>query len=81
MLDLPSNTSSTFQSAMGISGIFFKDRIVMYVVNSNEIELPFHAPGVKYQLTRHHCWLFGLMDYQYSHWKFWPVCFMIIVEP
>ena len=47
VLDLRSNTGGAFQSAVEISGLFFEDRIATYVVDSNDVELPFRAPKGK----------------------------------
>jgi len=41
VLDVRSNPGGAFQSAVEISSLFFEDRIATYVVDSNEVELPF----------------------------------------
>lgn len=43
VLDLRSNTGGAFQSAVEISGLFFEDRVATYVVDSNNVELPFRT--------------------------------------
>ena len=47
VLDLRSNTGGAFQAAVEISGFFFEDRVATYVVDSNQVELPFRAPKGK----------------------------------
>jgi len=47
VLDLRSNTGGAFQSAVEISGFFFEDRVATYVIDSNEVELPFRTPKGK----------------------------------
>jgi carboxyl-terminal processing protease len=47
VLDLRSNTGGAFQSAVEISGFFFEDRVATYVVDSNQVELPFRTPKGK----------------------------------
>lgn len=47
VLDLRSNTGGAFQSAVEISGFFFEERVATYVVDSNQVELPFRAPKGK----------------------------------
>jgi len=45
VLDLRSNTGGAFQSAVEISGMFLPpDRVATYVVDSNQVELPFRTP-------------------------------------
>lgn len=44
VLDLRSNTGGAFQSAVEISGLFFEDRVATYVLDSNNVELPFRTP-------------------------------------
>ncbi|CAJ1934434.1 unnamed protein product [Cylindrotheca closterium] len=43
VLDLRSNTGGAFQSAVEISGLFFEDRVATYVLDSNNVELPFRT--------------------------------------
>lgn len=43
VLDLRSNTGGAFQSAVEISSLFFEDRVATYVVDSNDVELPFRT--------------------------------------
>jgi carboxyl-terminal processing protease len=47
VLDLRSNTGGAFQSAVEISGFFFEDRVATYVIDSNDVELPFRTPRGK----------------------------------
>lgn len=47
VLDLRSNTGGAFQSAVEISGFFLEDRVATYVVDSNQVELPFRTPKGK----------------------------------
>jgi carboxyl-terminal processing protease len=47
VLDLRSNTGGAFQSAVEVSGFFFQDRVATYVVDSNNVELPFRVPKGK----------------------------------
>ena len=45
VLDLRGNTGGAFQSAVEISGLFLRDRIATYVIDSNLVELPFRTPN------------------------------------
>lgn len=47
VIDLRANTGGAFQSAVEISGMFLKDRIATYVVDSNKVELPFRTPKMQ----------------------------------
>lgn len=47
VLDLRSNTGGAFQSAVEVSGMFVEDRVATYVVDSNDVELPFKTPNDK----------------------------------
>jgi carboxyl-terminal processing protease len=47
VLDLRGNTGGAFQSAVEVSGFFFQDRVATYVVDSNDVELPFRVPKGK----------------------------------
>ena len=63
VLDLRSNTGGAFQSAVEISGFFFEDRVATYVVDSNQVELPFRAPKGKLTVDKEAplvVWLDGL---------------------
>jgi carboxyl-terminal processing protease len=44
VLDLRGNTGGAFQSAVEISGLFLRDRVATYVVDRNQVELPFRTP-------------------------------------
>jgi carboxyl-terminal processing protease len=43
VLDLRGNTGGAFQSAVEISGMFLRDRVATYVVDRNQVELPFRT--------------------------------------
>jgi len=43
VMDLRGNTGGSFQSAIEISGLFLRDRVATYVVDSNQVELPFRT--------------------------------------
>jgi len=47
VLDLRGNTGGAFQSAVEISGLFLRDRVATYVVDSYQVELPFRTPKVQ----------------------------------
>jgi carboxyl-terminal processing protease len=47
VMDLRSNTGGAFQSAVEISALFFEDRVATYVIDSNNVELPFRTPKGK----------------------------------
>lgn len=47
VIDLRGNTGGAFQSAIEISGLFLRDRVATYVVDSNQVELPFRTPKLK----------------------------------
>jgi C-terminal peptidase prc len=51
VLDLRSNTGGAFQSAVEISALFFEDRVATYVVDSNDVELPFRTPKGKLSIN------------------------------
>jgi carboxyl-terminal processing protease len=44
VLDLRGNTGGAFQSAVEIAGLFLRDRVATYVVDRNQVELPFRTP-------------------------------------
>jgi len=44
VMDLRGNTGGAFQSAVEISGLFLRDRVATYVVDSYQVELPFRTP-------------------------------------
>ena len=46
-MDLRGNTGGAFQSAIEISGLFLRDRVATYVVDSNQVELPFRTPKLQ----------------------------------
>eukprot|EP00586_Coscinodiscus_wailesii_P003688 CAMPEP_0172487460 /NCGR_PEP_ID=MMETSP1066-20121228/16572_1 /TAXON_ID=671091 /ORGANISM="Coscinodiscus wailesii, Strain CCMP2513" /LENGTH=449 /DNA_ID=CAMNT_0013254097 /DNA_START=323 /DNA_END=1669 /DNA_ORIENTATION=+ len=43
VLDLRGNPGGAFQSAVEISSLFLKDRVATYVVDNNDVELPFRT--------------------------------------
>jgi carboxyl-terminal processing protease len=47
VLDLRMNTGGAFQSAVEISGLFVENRVATYVLDSNDVELPFRTPNGK----------------------------------
>ena len=47
VMDLRGNTGGAFQSAIEISGLFLQDRVATYVVDSNQVELPFRTPKLQ----------------------------------
>jgi carboxyl-terminal processing protease len=47
VLDLRANTGGAFQSAVEISGMFLKDKVATYVVDRNNVELPFRTPKMQ----------------------------------
>jgi carboxyl-terminal processing protease len=47
VMDLRANTGGAFQSAVEISGMFLRDRVATYVVDSNRVELPFRTPKMQ----------------------------------
>ncbi|VEU43412.1 unnamed protein product [Pseudo-nitzschia multistriata] len=47
VMDLRGNTGGAFQSAIEISGLFLRDRVATYVVDSNQVELPFRTPKLQ----------------------------------
>lgn len=47
VLDLRGNTGGAFQSAVEISGMFLRDRVSTYVVDRNQVELPFRTPKMQ----------------------------------
>jgi len=47
VMDLRGNTGGAFQSAIEISGLFLRDRIATYVLDSNQVELPFRTPKLQ----------------------------------
>jgi carboxyl-terminal processing protease len=47
VVDLRANTGGAFQSAVEISGMFLRDRVATYVVDSNHVELPFRTPKMQ----------------------------------
>ncbi|KAG7347780.1 carboxyl-terminal protease [Nitzschia inconspicua] len=47
VLDLRGNTGGAFQSAVEISGMFLQDRVATYVVDRNQVELPFRTPKMR----------------------------------
>ena len=50
-MDLRGNTGGAFQSAIEISGLFLQDRVATYVVDSNQVELPFRTPKLQEALV------------------------------
>ena len=49
VMDLRGNTGGAFQSAIEISSLFLRDRVATYVVDSNQVELPFRTSSNKLQ--------------------------------
>lgn len=47
VMDLRGNTGGAFQSAIEISGLFLQDKVATYVVDSNQVELPFRTPKLQ----------------------------------
>lgn len=47
VMDLRGNTGGAFQSAIEISALFVTDRVATYVVDSNQIEMPFRTPKLQ----------------------------------
>jgi len=47
VMDLRGNTGGAFQSAIEVSGLFMRDRVATYVVDSNQVELPFRTPKLQ----------------------------------
>mmetsp|Transcript_2117 Transcript_2117/g.4755 ORF Transcript_2117/g.4755 Transcript_2117/m.4755 type:complete len:616 (-) Transcript_2117:34-1881(-) len=47
VMDLRGNTGGAFQSAIEISSLFLRDRVATYVVDSNQVELPFRTPKLQ----------------------------------
>jgi len=45
VLDLRGNPGGAFQSAVEISSLFVEDRVATYVVDSNQVQLPFRTAG------------------------------------
>jgi len=50
VMDLRGNTGGAFQSAIEISGLFLQDRVATYVIDSNQVELPFRTPKLQEML-------------------------------
>jgi len=44
VLDLRMNPGGAFQSAVEISSLFFEDQVATYVLDRNQVELPFRTP-------------------------------------
>ena len=47
VMDLRGNTGGAFQSAVEISGLFLRDKVATYVIDSNQVELPFRTPKLQ----------------------------------